>query len=768
MSSDNPSRRVLIIRQPFAVGDCVVDLALNQVERGGQRIHIAPRCAAVLEVLVHHAGRAVSKDHLIAEVWRGETPGDDAVAQVMVELRRAFADNARLPRYIRTVPRVGYALVANVAELHDPDLPQPQPGAGAPPTPTAAAPGRWVAAVAAILVVLTGVLAWLVAPGPGGVHSEATEVRFAERFRERPQPKRLTAALGWQGQPSLSPGANALVYAQRHDDNGRHSLIVRPLVGGAAVTMRAAEDGDFTHPVWSPDGAVIAYRACYGEDDCAIEVAPFTGGPGRRLLDAPPGPAGAFDWTADGKGLLLSSAPGSGNPLGLLRLLDVESGAWWVLEDGREFAAFSHDPRMSPDGRFVAFRRSSAASASPEGAGSNSLMLLDFKQGMARELELPLSDIDSHSWTPDSEHLVLASRHRGDADLYLYALEAQRIEPLDIGRVRAPRVAAREPWVAFEMVSVRQQLIGMAWPDGALEIRELTPPSTASDGLGVFAAATGRVAFTSDRSGSNQLWVADHDGTQPFPVSSFVEGVIDEACWSDDESRLLVLRQRAEGTEMLEIGADSWLPRTALQPTMRLRDLTCSRDVGLGHALRRDGDGTWSLARLEFIDGEWRAQDMGLKAASLRRDAARDALYVLSGPRGELKRVGALQSDPVPEVIDFPYRDWVIHDGRVVVLVDASDGRGRLLEANAKGDLLFLADLPFELPRRLRLAAAIDGTLVMPRLLADDSDVAVVSLALPTRSPGTYFELECGAAAADVGGPRGEFACRSRYTPPDH
>jgi hypothetical protein len=57
----------------------------------------------------------VSKDDLMGEVWPGGFVGDVALAVCVTELRRAFGDDARHPRYVATVPRRGYRLVAEVS-----------------------------------------------------------------------------------------------------------------------------------------------------------------------------------------------------------------------------------------------------------------------------------------------------------------------------------------------------------------------------------------------------------------------------------------------------------------------------------------------------------------------------------------------------------------------------------------------------------------------------------------------------------------------------
>lgn len=107
----SPAKRVL------QVGDWLVDPALNEVRRGEEAIRLEPKA---IEVLVHLAGKAgdvVGRDELLAAIWPGVVVGDDALTQAITKLRRALGDEAHKPRYIETISKRGYRLLAPVGRL---------------------------------------------------------------------------------------------------------------------------------------------------------------------------------------------------------------------------------------------------------------------------------------------------------------------------------------------------------------------------------------------------------------------------------------------------------------------------------------------------------------------------------------------------------------------------------------------------------------------------------------------------------------------------
>ena len=97
----------------IAFGDFVLDVGARQLWRGDERVHLNPRYFDALALLVRHRGQVVSRQRFMDEVWGDTVVGDEALSQCIAALRRALGDEAANPRYIRTVPRRGYELIAD-------------------------------------------------------------------------------------------------------------------------------------------------------------------------------------------------------------------------------------------------------------------------------------------------------------------------------------------------------------------------------------------------------------------------------------------------------------------------------------------------------------------------------------------------------------------------------------------------------------------------------------------------------------------------------
>jgi DNA-binding winged helix-turn-helix (wHTH) protein len=94
-------------RVPF--GDFVLDLESRQLRRGRQAVAIAPKAYQLLEVLVSHRPKALSKIALMELLWPDTFVVEKNLVNLIREIRQALGDDPAHPRFVRTIHRYGYA-----------------------------------------------------------------------------------------------------------------------------------------------------------------------------------------------------------------------------------------------------------------------------------------------------------------------------------------------------------------------------------------------------------------------------------------------------------------------------------------------------------------------------------------------------------------------------------------------------------------------------------------------------------------------------------
>jgi transcriptional activator of cad operon len=96
------------------IGDWLVDPASSEISRPGQMTRLEVRAMRLLLALADRPGEVVSIEQLLSQGWGDVAVSSDSVYQAMTSLRRQLGDDAKQPRYIETVPRLGYRMVAKV------------------------------------------------------------------------------------------------------------------------------------------------------------------------------------------------------------------------------------------------------------------------------------------------------------------------------------------------------------------------------------------------------------------------------------------------------------------------------------------------------------------------------------------------------------------------------------------------------------------------------------------------------------------------------
>ena len=129
------------------IQDAVIDTDRRMVLKDGRLTPLEPRVWAVLEYLLAHRDRVVTREELVREVWKGVHVVDEAVMRTISVLRDAFGDDARQPRFIETATKRGYRFIGTPG------------GTEAPGPPVRRDRRLWLAAGGVAIVVFLGGLA---------------------------------------------------------------------------------------------------------------------------------------------------------------------------------------------------------------------------------------------------------------------------------------------------------------------------------------------------------------------------------------------------------------------------------------------------------------------------------------------------------------------------------------------------------------------------------------------------------------------------------
>jgi Tol biopolymer transport system component/DNA-binding winged helix-turn-helix (wHTH) protein len=495
-----------------------------QVTRGGERLELEPKAIRLLVYLLENRDRVVSKEELVSAVWGGVAITDNAITRVVAQLRRELGDDSKAPRFIETLPTLGYRFVAGVTTV------------GTEPVAASAAKaalpvGRNQLLLPALVVMLC------IAAGAFWWWDRQRHAASARPLVLRAT--QLTSHAGVDARPSVNPNGTDFVFCS--DRSGSFELYRQNVA--TAQTQPLTQDGQQNiQPDWSPDGQWIAYHSVARG---GLWIVAANGGETRRLTEFGSGPR----WSPDGRSIVFVSA----SLISLAPFDQAQAGnIWTVAADGSSLRQLSTPgnprgvptgPSWSHDGKRIVFAMLSRDSA---------ILELDVESGRGRALlqvgvDMPrqpgtfVSRVFDPVYGPGDEVLYFsAGGEKGEFAVWELPLRGGKPQRIFVSTDGAPTGLAlveKGRRLLFSRMKNESQ-IWMLRENGEQRtvfhdaVQRAFLPSYSRDGKWL--------SFAVEAQGRNRdFWIMPAEGGEPFPVSLETGGREDGTreggtVWSDE------------------------------------------------------------------------------------------------------------------------------------------------------------------------------------------------------------------------------------------
>ena len=403
----------------------------------------------------------------------------------------------------------------------------------------------------------------------------------------------LTAYPGFEQAPTFSPDGSQIAFSW--DGQGQDNFdIYFKLVGAGEPRQLTSHPAHDAKPAWSPNGARIAFLRFTSERDAELMVIPALGGAERKIATVYPvhswdRPFPNLAWTPDGRWLAFGGALSRDGPRGI----------WLLAADGKENQekrqvteapgdtdTGDFSPAPSPDGTHIAFIRERTFSRSavfvvPLTAGG-------VTAGRAVQLTPESWNVNGVAWTADGGDLLFSwGGHFGQSRLSRIRATSTpggfgHPTPLPFGDQATALAVSKSGRVVYSA-----QFRDTALYEVPLSGNSHRPlpgsgfSSTFDEATPHYSPDGARIAFSSTRSGVEEIWIANRDGSEPEQVTSIEGSQCSNPQWSPN-GRSILFNSRREGSSDLY---------TLVPETGELRRLTTE--------LLDESEARWSR------DGRW-------------------------------------------------------------------------------------------------------------------------------------------------------------------
>ena len=424
---------------------------------------------------------------------------------------------------------------------------------------------------------------------------------------------RLTAHPGLELFPKFSPDGKWLAFTGQYE--GDEQVYVIPAEGGQPKQLTYypargpfAPRHGYDNQVmgWTPDGAAILFRSLRDVDAVRSEGRLYTVPAKGGLAQALPMPtSGAGDFSPDGKRLAYS-------PLFRdFRTWKRYQGGWaqdlylydLATAEAKPFAVTprsERDPMWIGDAIYFASDRDGTLNLYAYGPGTGAVTQLT--NSTTWDVRWPSSDnVSRIVYELDGELHVLDVRTKADQALQIFV-------PNDGVAMRPARASAEKQIEDFELSPKGERALVVARGDiFTLPIekgptRNLTNSSNAHDKWARWSPDGKRIAFLSDRSGEDEVWLVDQAGGKPEPITSGGQAMRYAPEWSAEGTHLAFSDK--DGKLYVVTLADKKTVQVADDPRGMIRDYAWSPKGAYLAFSMNDASRTRSLHIWSASDGQ--------------------------------------------------------------------------------------------------------------------------------------------------------------------
>jgi Tol biopolymer transport system component/DNA-binding winged helix-turn-helix (wHTH) protein len=563
----------------FRFADIEVREREFSIAKAGEVLPVEPKAFRVLLFLLRTPHRLITKDELLDAVWTDCEVSENSLTRSIALLRRLLGDDTRNPRYIATVPTVGYRFLCDVETEEDrfsstspaprsnglagphngsaPDRPTQTPAVHAHPSdPTAAAQrtavdqaeeklgapstpdrrrsyrGRLYGLIAAaLLLAFAGPLAWRGAKNRDlPAHQRQAAVAGSSKdLRIVP----LTNLPGAVADPSFSSDGEKIAFIWYGENPGKGDVYVQLVGGEKPLRLTHTASGFTCCADWSPDGRRIAFGRC-DDNGGGVFTVPALGGPERKLteVECPFGDAGYPKWIEDGKALLLVDRCVPAGPRGIM-VFSLETGEKRCLAAPPPSSNFGDSsPVLSPDQKTVAFLSGSTV-------GTPELFTLALSGGDPRQLTHQGTAGFNPMWSSDGQRILFDSTRSGLLRVWQVPAAGGAVKPEMVypGTGSLSRDGRRLAYVdppGFLGRSLVIWRLALSGPGGRILSQGRVQSSDGGNNAPQPSPDGRQIVFESCRTGRCEIWKSDTDGSDPLQLTFFDKGFPGTPRWSSD------------------------------------------------------------------------------------------------------------------------------------------------------------------------------------------------------------------------------------------
>ncbi|MEM8683299.1 MAG: winged helix-turn-helix domain-containing protein [Pseudomonadota bacterium] len=644
------------------LGEWTVDSLALSISNGNDEHHVPAKVMAVLVYLAENHGRLVTRQELIDSIWDGNTyVGEKTLTNAIWRIRQALGRDADDVEFIKTTPKIGYQLVPV------PCFRNPGDDEAAPATRPALS--LTYVAVAALALGLAAV--WLFAGADRGF-------RPAEE-----SPLIMTQLPGRELYPAPSPDGSQFAF-MHVSQAGAQDLYVQSFEDADRQPERFTAGGTSNYsPSWAPDSRHLAYiRIDDQSRRCEVVIRDMQLGEEYPADVCVAVDQRTLSWSPDGRWLVYRKADPVLGPGLYLKAMNLDARPRGELQDRRisctDCALTDQEVSWSPDSRALAVTRT-------KNRMSEDIHLFDIDEWQFSRLTFGESSIEGHVWDREGQNLLYVSdRHSLNRRIWAVNLPTGNKREIGYEGAGFPVFLPNYESIMFyrRRANAHIAAIPIEGGDGASHFPSVIVQTSGSERNPSYSHVANKLAYYSNVSGHNEIWIADPDGSNRRQITSLKTSAIDPS-WSPGGDKIVFVAFEPY-TESLSVRIYDLLSDTQHTVSTGFDDFGSPTFASDGRSLivpvyrGEDGVDLWRVS----IDGN-QFNRITHNGAEFGRESAdgRYLHYSKQGARGlfRMSLADGEESLLISDVMSTGYGNWTWAGSDKVLYARHQDGHSEIV-----------------------------------------------------------------------------------------
>lgn len=478
--------------------------------------NLQPKFIEVLNYLSQHYPRVVSREELINSVWLGnEYVGEKALTNAVWHLRQALKTEDS-QEIIETIRKTGYRLCVKPQKINHED---DEASVSVPSYKK-----YWLMAAASLIVLCGLSLVWW----------RSTLAHVAVQL----PPENITTDPGLELFPAPSPDGHFLVYKWTGPSGNKDLFLLKLNKENATATNLTDDIANEGRAVWSRDSQYLYFRRQIKESRICEVIQLRMQDKQEKVLGHCPlsgGDLHHLDISVDDSTLAYLGVDEQNENRGIYFVdpkQDVPQAKLFSCPE-KECNYREQEVAFSPDGKFMAVSRR-------ESIFSENIYLTNLTSGESRQLTFDEDDIVGMSWLPNGKELIYAVQTADTRSGYRLNINTMQRSALNLDGFSYPAFVRSKNWLYYQYRKEQYQITSLAIDSSGTSSPFPLIQSDYNHKYPDYSSAKDKIAYVSNESGSQEIWIADATGRHRQKLTNMTRPVRYPS-WSHDGSHIAFL-----------------------------------------------------------------------------------------------------------------------------------------------------------------------------------------------------------------------------------